>query len=177
MKKFQKIAVLLLAVILVVIAGCSTGKPPKEALQAAMTKTSQADSYAIKMSIGLDELEIPQDAAMQGDAAATSRASRRRGHFASQRAMTQRMPQLGQWRLPGTAASPCCYPGPSPAATTQLPVSDAGEALGGQRRGRVDGSAGVGQRLHQGPGPGPLGLVVVVDVIDGVTVPRAGVGR
>ncbi|WP_419876002.1 hypothetical protein [Candidatus Pristimantibacillus sp. PTI5] len=72
MKKFQKIAVLLLAVILVVIAGCSTGKPPKEALQAAMTKTSQADSYAIKMSIGLDELEIPQDAAMQGDAAATA---------------------------------------------------------------------------------------------------------
>ncbi|WP_138756148.1 hypothetical protein [Paenibacillus sinopodophylli] len=72
MKKVQKIAVLLLAVILVVIAGCSAGKPPKEALQAAMTKTSEADSYAIKMSFGLDELEVPQDVATQGDAAATA---------------------------------------------------------------------------------------------------------
>lgn len=63
MKKVQKLAVLLLAVILVVIAGCSSAKPPKEALQAAMTKITEADSYAIKMSLGLDELEIPQDAA------------------------------------------------------------------------------------------------------------------
>ncbi|MGO4549223.1 hypothetical protein AB4Z29_30990 [Paenibacillus sp. 2TAB23] len=72
MKKVQKIAVLLLAVILIVIAGCSSGKPPKQALQAAMTKITEADSYAVKMSFGLDELEVPQDAAAQGDAAATA---------------------------------------------------------------------------------------------------------
>lgn len=72
MKKVQKIAVLLLAVILVVIAGCSSVKPPKEALQAAMTKINEADSYAVKMSFGLDELEIPQDAAVQADAAAAA---------------------------------------------------------------------------------------------------------
>ncbi|OMF29053.1 hypothetical protein BK133_18065 [Paenibacillus sp. FSL H8-0548] len=72
MKKVQKIAVILLAVIIVVIAGCSSAKPPKEALQAAMTKITEADSYAVKMSLGLDELEIPQDAAMQGDLAATA---------------------------------------------------------------------------------------------------------
>ncbi|WP_139990643.1 hypothetical protein [Paenibacillus paridis] len=72
MKKVQKIAVLLLAVILVVIAGCSSGKPPKAALQSAMTKISEADSYALKMSFGLDELEIPQDAAIEGDMAATA---------------------------------------------------------------------------------------------------------
>lgn len=72
MKKVHKIAVLLLAVILFVIAGCSSAKPPKEALQAAMTKIAGADSYAVKMSLGLDELEIPQDAAMQGDPAATA---------------------------------------------------------------------------------------------------------
>ncbi|WP_028609535.1 hypothetical protein [Paenibacillus harenae] len=72
MKKVQKMAAILLAVILVVIAGCSTGTPPKEALQKAMTKISEADSYAIKMSFGLDELEIPQDAALQEDAAAAA---------------------------------------------------------------------------------------------------------
>jgi hypothetical protein len=72
MKKVQRIAVILLAVILVVIAGCSTGKPPKEALQMAMAKITEADSYAVKMSFGLNELEIPQDAAVQGDAAATA---------------------------------------------------------------------------------------------------------
>ncbi|WP_141503627.1 hypothetical protein [Paenibacillus luteus] len=72
MKKVQKIAILLLAVILVVIAGCSSGKPPKAALQAAMTKISEADSYALKMSLGLDELEIPQDSALEGDLAATA---------------------------------------------------------------------------------------------------------
>lgn len=72
MKMVQKIAVLLLAVIMVVIAGCSSGKPPKEALQAAMTKISEADSYTVKMTFGLDELEIPEDAALQGDAAASA---------------------------------------------------------------------------------------------------------
>lgn len=72
MKMVQKIAVFLLAVIMVVIAGCSSGKPPKEALQAAMTKISEADSYTVKMSFGLDELEIPEDAALQGDAAASA---------------------------------------------------------------------------------------------------------
>ncbi|MBD2871661.1 hypothetical protein [Paenibacillus arenilitoris] len=72
MKKFQKIAVLALTVILVVIAGCSSGKPAKEALQSAMTKISEADSYKVKMSFGLDELEIPQDAAAGADAAAAA---------------------------------------------------------------------------------------------------------
>ncbi|CAM4369195.1 hypothetical protein L1N85_22695 [Paenibacillus alkaliterrae] len=72
MKKVQKIAVLILAVILVVIAGCSSSQPPKEALTAAMAKITEADSYAMQMSFGLNELEIPQDAAMQGDAAAAA---------------------------------------------------------------------------------------------------------
>lgn len=68
MKKVQKIAVLCLAVILVIIAGCSSAKPPREALQSAMTKMTKADSYAMKMSIGLNELEIPQEIT-QSDAA------------------------------------------------------------------------------------------------------------
>jgi len=72
MKKVQKIAVLLLAVILVVITGCSSAKPPKEALQAAMTKITEADSYAVKMSFGLDELEVPQSATLEGNAVATA---------------------------------------------------------------------------------------------------------
>ncbi|WP_054025856.1 hypothetical protein [Bacillus sp. FJAT-28004] len=72
MKNVQKIAVLLLSVILVVIAGCSSAKPPKEALQAAMTKITKADSYAVKMSFGLDELEVPQPATLEGNAAATA---------------------------------------------------------------------------------------------------------
>ncbi|RCW41182.1 hypothetical protein [Paenibacillus prosopidis] len=72
MKKMQNLAVILLTVLLVVIAGCSSGKPPKEALQAAMTKMAEADSYTVKMSFGLDELELTPDAAMQEDAAAAA---------------------------------------------------------------------------------------------------------
>lgn len=72
MKMVQNLAVILLTVMLVVIAGCSSEKPPKEALQAAMTKMAEADSYAIKMSFGLDELELVPDAAMQDDTAATA---------------------------------------------------------------------------------------------------------
>lgn len=72
MKKAKKITVLLLAVILIVIAGCSSGKPPKEALTAAMAKNAEANSYKLKMSLGLDELVIPQNAEVQAEAAAAA---------------------------------------------------------------------------------------------------------
>jgi hypothetical protein len=48
---------------------------------------------------------------------------------------------------------------------------DAGEALGDQHPGRVDGRAGGGQRLQEDPDPGRLagagGVVDVVAVLDG----------
>ncbi|MCA0758242.1 hypothetical protein KP806_24610 [Paenibacillus sp. N4] len=72
MKKVKKITVLLLAVILIVIAGCSSGKPPKEALTAAMAKNAEADSYKMQMTLSLDELVIPQNAAVQAEAAAAA---------------------------------------------------------------------------------------------------------
>lgn len=72
MKKVQKVAVIFLAVILVIIAGCSSAKPPKEALQSAMLKIGQANSYSIKMTLGLNELEIPPSITEQSSAAQTA---------------------------------------------------------------------------------------------------------
>jgi hypothetical protein len=72
MKHMHRIAALLLAIMLVVVAGCSAGKPPKEALSAAMTKIGKADSYKMNMTFGLNELEIPEDLASQEDAAVTA---------------------------------------------------------------------------------------------------------
>ncbi|WP_424769066.1 hypothetical protein [Paenibacillus sp. sgz302251] len=72
MKMVQKIAVLLLTVIMVVIAGCSANTSPKKDLQSAMTKISEADSYKVKMTFGLNELELPQDLTQDTDAAATA---------------------------------------------------------------------------------------------------------
>jgi hypothetical protein len=72
MKKVHNLAVILLTVLLVVIAGCSSSKPPKEALQAAMAKMAEADSYKVKMSFGLDELELAPETAVQDDAAAAA---------------------------------------------------------------------------------------------------------
>lgn len=55
MKKVQRIAALMLAVVLVVIAGCSSGSSPKQALQDSMTKMIDVDSYSAKISFGFDE--------------------------------------------------------------------------------------------------------------------------
>lgn len=69
MKKIQKWTVILVAALMIIIAGCSSAKPPKEALQAAMTKIAEADSYAMTMSLGVDELELAPAAALQTDIA------------------------------------------------------------------------------------------------------------
>lgn len=42
--------------IIIVMAGCSSSKAPKDALLDAMTKTMEADSYSLSMSIEIDEL-------------------------------------------------------------------------------------------------------------------------
>ncbi len=72
MKPTQKIVAILLVIMLAVVAGCSSGKPPKEALSAAMTKASEAESYKMNISLGLNELEIPNDLTTQTDSAAAA---------------------------------------------------------------------------------------------------------
>ena len=82
-----------------------------------------------------------------------------------------RPPRSPPWSSAATPPSPPASSGSADLdAAPPLLVADAGEALGGQGRGRVEGGAGVGQRLHQVPEPGPPGLVAVVGVVGGLEV-------
>src|SRR5215213_998424 len=65
----------------------------------------------------------------------------------------------------------------SPAAVVPLLVPDAGEALGGQGRGRVDRGAGVGQGLQQERDPGWLAAAVAGGVVGLVVAGGQGAGR
>jgi hypothetical protein len=57
MIKFQKLTLLLIAVMIFAIAGCSSSTPPKEALLKALSNNAAADSYAIHMDVDIDDLE------------------------------------------------------------------------------------------------------------------------
>lgn len=59
MKHLQRFGVIALLILTMVVAGCSGNTPPKAAMQQAMVKTMEADSYKLSMSIQLDELELP----------------------------------------------------------------------------------------------------------------------
>ncbi|MFF2094114.1 hypothetical protein [Paenibacillus sp. NPDC058174] len=63
MKNGQRMAVLLLAAVLFLIAGCSSSGSPKQALQNAIKKTSESDSYTQAITIGIDELQLPASTA------------------------------------------------------------------------------------------------------------------
>lgn len=65
MKRLQRIAALLLTAVLLVIAGCSSGIPPKAALQDAMAQMMNVDSYSAAISIAIDELELAADTSQQ----------------------------------------------------------------------------------------------------------------
>jgi hypothetical protein len=52
---------LLVAAVLIVLAGCSNAKPPKEAVQTALTKSIEMKSYTFNGSLALDELSIPPE--------------------------------------------------------------------------------------------------------------------
>lgn len=57
--KFRKSAALIfIAAFLIVLSSCSSSKAPKDELLAAITKTMQANSYVMSMSMKLDELEV-----------------------------------------------------------------------------------------------------------------------
>ncbi|MHA6481462.1 hypothetical protein ACX1C1_06070 [Paenibacillus sp. strain BS8-2] len=59
MKQVQRLGVIALLLLTMIIAGCTNNTPPKEALQLAMVKTMEADSYKLSMNIQIDELELP----------------------------------------------------------------------------------------------------------------------
>lgn len=66
MKQVYKIALLLLAAsIMAVIAGCSGGKPAKEAMLEALNNNAEADSYHIFMDIDFDQLDWTPGASIQ----------------------------------------------------------------------------------------------------------------
>jgi len=58
-RTFKLIALILTA--LVVLAGCSSAKPPKEAIENALGQSMEMKSYAFKGSLAIDELELPAE--------------------------------------------------------------------------------------------------------------------
>jgi len=68
MKKALFRWLLLSAAVIVVLTGCSDGKPPKEALQNAVGKTADMKSYTFKGALAIDELSLPPDL-LEGNAA------------------------------------------------------------------------------------------------------------
>ncbi|MDQ6422181.1 hypothetical protein RB620_22385 [Paenibacillus sp. LHD-117] len=59
MKQAGRLGFIALILLTLIIAGCTNNTPPKAALQEAMMKTMEADSYKLAMNIQLDELELP----------------------------------------------------------------------------------------------------------------------
>ncbi|TCM89678.1 hypothetical protein EV294_112143 [Paenibacillus sp. BK033] len=67
MKMVQRMAYVALIAVLLVIAGCSSGDaPPKQAFQDAMKNMEKLDSYSAKMSLGIDNLELPASTGQNG---------------------------------------------------------------------------------------------------------------
>ncbi|WP_336776744.1 hypothetical protein [Paenibacillus sp. MMO-58] len=67
MKTVQRLAYVALIAVLFVIAGCSSGDaPPKQALQDAMKNMEKLDGYSAKMSLGIDNIELPASEAQNG---------------------------------------------------------------------------------------------------------------
>lgn len=63
MKTTRSIVLTALLVLMVALAGCSTGKTPKASLQEAMLNTMDASSYKLSMTMQVEELELPQSGA------------------------------------------------------------------------------------------------------------------
>jgi hypothetical protein len=58
-RTIQFVALILTA--LVVLAGCSSAEPPKEAIQNAFGKSMEMKSYSFKGSLAIDELDLPAE--------------------------------------------------------------------------------------------------------------------
>ncbi|GKU77006.1 hypothetical protein [Paenibacillus sp. L3-i20] len=59
MKRISRYVLIVTMIMVVVISGCSSKTPPKAALQAAILKTTGAESYKLSMTVQIDELDIP----------------------------------------------------------------------------------------------------------------------
>jgi len=64
MNRLKRIVAPCLALVLLVIVGCTSNASPKEALQKAIVHTSEADSYAMNMTFALEELELAPSGAL-----------------------------------------------------------------------------------------------------------------
>ncbi|EXX85314.1 hypothetical protein BG53_08910 [Paenibacillus darwinianus] len=58
MKRLMQV-VLLISAAMVVLAGCSTAKAPKEAIETAFTKSMEMNSYTFTSALAVDKLELP----------------------------------------------------------------------------------------------------------------------
>ncbi|MBH5320500.1 hypothetical protein I6N90_22155 [Paenibacillus sp. GSMTC-2017] len=59
MKQLSRFALIVMMITAVVISGCSGATPPKQALQAAILKTMDAESYKLSTTIQINELDLP----------------------------------------------------------------------------------------------------------------------
>jgi outer membrane lipoprotein-sorting protein len=64
----------LLAVVLLIVAGCSNAKPPKEAIVAALTKMKDVKSLSFKGSFVIDDFSIPKSVGADSNNAAAAAA-------------------------------------------------------------------------------------------------------
>ncbi|MBW7453210.1 hypothetical protein ACFOLF_17405 [Paenibacillus sepulcri] len=72
MKRIKTGFIVLLAVMMVAVAGCSKGKPPKEAVTSALTNMQEAKSMSFKGTFGIDNVTLPDSAAMDNTNAAVA---------------------------------------------------------------------------------------------------------
>lgn len=72
MKQVQRLALIFVVIMTMIIAGCGSKTPPKEALQAATLKTMEATSYKMSTTLQLDELELPESPELEAGMSTTA---------------------------------------------------------------------------------------------------------
>jgi len=108
-KWFKKAAVVAMASVLLVAAGCSSGKSTKEALQDSLSKMSEVHSYAFTGTLGFDNLELPAGEADElGGAMITDMLKGAKLSFDGQYEMDAKRTDVNvklEWKSEGTSTS------------------------------------------------------------------------
>ncbi|MUT67944.1 hypothetical protein [Paenibacillus sp. NEAU-GSW1] len=99
MTRWQRTAVIWFAVVLLIVAGCSSAASPKQSLQDAIQKTGEAASYSQSMTIKINELEIPAEAAQGNPVIAAGVAALLKGSTVTVNTVYQKEPLRADMEL------------------------------------------------------------------------------